>query len=149
MTKKKVNWIVRLTQIVLLFVHNEQSFATIVLFNLLSSWSWDQTLPLSRVAIRLLQYLHLNFFFNKTWKWTEETRPKCLWNRIWVCQISCDFFTFYKMWLCDSFSNLGNLIQYCTNFFRDDLPNLENCGNRAIYTFEIYWYIYTSLAMCL
>ena len=47
-----------------------------ILANLLSSWSWDSALPVSRVVIRLLQYLQLSFFITKAWRWAEETRPK-------------------------------------------------------------------------
>ena len=25
-----------------------------------------------------------------SWKWTEETRSRRLWNKIWVCQINCN-----------------------------------------------------------
>ena len=28
--------------------------------------------------------------------WTDETRPKRRWDNIWICQISCEFFTFYQ-----------------------------------------------------
>ena len=35
------------------------------------------------------------FFIIKAWKWMEETRLKRRWNKTWICQISCDFSTFY------------------------------------------------------
>ena len=39
-------------------------------------------------------------FIIKAWKWTEETHPKHRWNKIWICQISCDFFTFSRSFSC-------------------------------------------------
>ena len=43
--------------------------------------------------------MHLNFFIIKTWKRTEETSPIRRCNKIWICHISCDFFTFYTTWV--------------------------------------------------
>ena len=37
----------------------------------------------------------LIFFIIKAWKRVEETHLKRRLNKIWVCQISFDFFTFY------------------------------------------------------
>ena len=62
-------------------------FTLMVLFNLLSPWSLDWTLPLLEVVIRSLQYLYLNFSIIKV----EKTRPKHHWNKIWDFQICCDF----------------------------------------------------------
>ena len=81
-------------------------FVLMVLFNLVSSWSWNWTLPLSRDVICLLQYLYLYIFIIKPWKWIKETCPKRHWNKIWICQIACDLFIFYKMWWFDSFSEI-------------------------------------------
>ena len=79
------------------FVQWGPLFRLMVLFELLSSWSWwDWPLSLSQVLISLLKYLYLNFFINRVWKWIEETRPKRCWNKIWICQIGCDFFTLFN-----------------------------------------------------
>ena len=103
-------------------------FTLMVLFNLLSSWSRNWALPITQVVIRLLQYLHLNFFITKVWKWTKETRLKCR-------QINCDSFTFYNMWLCDSFSE-------CTVCFYHTLrlPEYREtpCSNQAKYV-KLKW----------
>ena len=81
-------------------------FALMVLFNLLSSWSWDWTLSLSRVAIHLLQYFYLNIFIIKAWKYIEETGPKHRWNKIYFYQIIFDFFYLSKTLVCASWNTV-------------------------------------------
>ena len=39
------------------------------------------------------------FFHHEAFKCTKETCPKRHGNKTWTCQISCDFLTFYKMFI--------------------------------------------------
>ena len=75
-------------------------FVLMMLFNLLSPWSRNWTLPLLRYHYLSLfaycnayciAYCNLIFFFIKAWKYTEETSPKRNRNKIWIYRISCDF----------------------------------------------------------
>ena len=70
-------------------------FVLMMLFNLLSPWSRNWTLPLLRYHyLSLFAYcnaFNLIFFFIKAWKYTEETSPKRNRNKIWIYRISCDF----------------------------------------------------------
>ena len=55
-------------------------FALMVMFNILSFWSWDWTLPLRLNIVTsgdLLSVIIVTWFFiMKSWKWTEEAGPK-------------------------------------------------------------------------
>ena len=54
------------------------------------------------------------FFIIKAWKWTEETCPKCSYIIIWICQTSCDSFSFNTRCNCYFFwFNLGFICLYC------------------------------------
>ena len=47
------------------------------------------------------------FFIIKAWKCTEETCLKRRWNKIWMCQISCNFLLFTIYWILNAFKLLS------------------------------------------
>ena len=67
---------------------------------------------------RFAHFVIFNFLIIKVWKWTQEIHPKRYWNKIRICEISCDslfLIQYVIMWFLLWF---GYVTTYCEWFLQ-------------------------------
>ena len=84
-------------------------FALMILFNLLSSWSWDWTLPLLQLWLAYCNTCTLIFLSLKLENGMKKHVRNVFEIKYGFVKLVVIFFTFHKILLCDSFLINGKL----------------------------------------